>query len=112
MNQYILKLLISSAVIVLASEISKRSTVLAAIIIALPLVSLITFSWIYYETKDTERIANLSLEILYFGLATVPMFLLLPYMLRNGYSFLITMICSCGLTALAMLSVKYFFLRT
>ena len=79
MNQYILKLLISSAVIVLASEVSKRSTVLAAIIIALPLVSLITFSWIYYETKDTERIASLSLEILYFGLATVPMFLTLRF---------------------------------
>ena len=111
MNQYIIKLLISSAVIVLASEVSKRSTVLAAIIIALPLVSLITFSWIYYETKDTERIASLSLEILYFGLATVPMFLLLPYMLRNGYSFVITMICCCGITALAMAVVKYLFLQ-
>ena len=111
MNQYILKLLISSAVIVLASEVSKRSTVLAAIIIALPLVSLITFSWIYYETKDTERIASLSLEILYFGLATVPMFLLLPYMLRNGHTFVISMACSCVVAGLAMAAVKYFFLE-
>ena len=44
MIQYIIKLLISAAIIVLASEVSKRSTVLAALIIALPLVSLITFS--------------------------------------------------------------------
>ena len=111
MSQYIIKLLISAAIIVLASEVSKRNTVLATLIIALPLVSLITFSWIYYETKDTARIASLSLEILYFGLATVPMFLLLPYMLRNGYSFLITMICCCGVTALAMAAVKFFFLK-
>ena len=74
MSQYIIKLLISAAIIVLASEVSKRNTVLAALIIALPLVSLITFSWIYYETTETARIASLSLEILYFALATVPMF--------------------------------------
>ncbi|MFL2630331.1 MAG: DUF3147 family protein [Thermodesulfobacteriota bacterium] len=112
MSQYIIKFILSALIIVLASEVSKRNTVLAALIIALPLVSLITFSWIYYETKDTERIASLSLEILYFGLATVPMFLLLPYMLRNGYPFLITMLCCCGITALAMAVVKLIFLKS
>ena len=66
MYQYILKVLISASIIVLATEISKRSSILAAFIIALPLVSLLTFCWIYYESKDTLKIANLSYEILYF----------------------------------------------
>ena len=86
MFQYVLKFIISALVIVLASEIAKRSTVLSAIIIALPLVSLLTFIWIYNESKDVVRIAKLSEEILYFGLATVPLFLILPYMLRK-YSY-------------------------
>ena len=43
MSQYILKLLITSLIVLLASEISKKNTILAAIIIALPLVSLLTF---------------------------------------------------------------------
>ena len=111
MFQYVLKFIISALVIVLASEIAKRSTVLSAIIIALPLVSLLTFIWIYSESKDVVRIAKLSEEILYFGLATVPLFLILPYMLRNGYSFLIAMIFSCVASALSMLVVKYFFLK-
>ena len=68
MFQYVLKFIISALVIVLASEIAKRSTVLSAIIIALPLVSLLTFIWIYNESKDVVRIAKLSEEILYFGL--------------------------------------------
>ena len=89
MYQYFLKVLISASIIVLATEISKRSSILAAFIIALPLVSLLTFCWIYYESKDTLKIANLSYEILYFGLATVPLFLLLPYMLKNGFSFFV-----------------------
>ena len=111
MFQYVLKFIISALVIVLASEIAKRSTVLSAIIIALPLVSLLTFIWIYSESKDVVMIAKLSEEILYFGLATVPLFLILPYMLRNGYSFLIAMIFSCAASALSMLVVKYFFLK-
>ena len=111
MFQYVLKFIISALVIVLASEIAKRSTVLSAIIIALPLVSLLTFIWIYSESKDVVRIAKLSEEILYFGLATVPLFLILPYMLRNRNSFLIAMIFSCAASALSMLVVKYFFLK-
>tara|TARA_B100000401_G_scaffold414967_1_gene336261 strand:- start:715 stop:1053 length:339 start_codon:yes stop_codon:yes gene_type:complete len=111
MYQYFLKVLISASIIVLATEISKRSSILAAFIIALPLVSLLTFCWIYYESKDTLKIVNLSYEILYFGLATVPLFLLLPYMLKNGFSFLISMIVSCSSTALVMLLVKILFLK-
>ena len=110
MLQYLIKFIISALVIVLASEIAKRSTVLSAIIIALPLVSLITFIWIYVESKNIARIARLSEEILYFGLATVPLFLILPYMLRSGYSFMFAMVLSCVACALTMLAVKIVFL--
>ncbi len=111
MSQYILKLLITSLIVLLASEISKKNTILAAIIIALPLVSLLTFSWTYFETKDTDKIARMSYEILYFGLATIPLFLILPYMLKNGFSFLISMIVSCGSTGLTMFLAKALFLK-
>jgi hypothetical protein len=112
MFHYILKFVISALVIVFASEIAKRSTVLSAIIIALPLVSLITFIWIYFESNDIAKIARLSEEILYFGLATVPLFLILPYMLRSGYSFLMAMLVSCAASAISMLIVKFVFLKT
>lgn len=111
MIQYILKLLISSLIIVVATEISKRSTVLSAIIIALPLVSLLTFSWIYIESKDVLKIAKLSIEILYFGLATVPLFLVLPFLLKSGYSFTFSMILACSSSAVSMLFVKFFLLN-
>ena len=112
MLQYFLKFIITALVIVLASEIAKRNTVLSAIIIALPLVSLITFIWIYVESRDVVRIARLSEEILYFGLATIPLFLILPFMLRSGYSFLVAMAISCAASALSMLVVKLIFLKT
>ncbi len=111
MTQYIIKLLITSIIIVVATEISKKNTVFAAIIIALPLVSLLTFSWIYFESKDVLKIARLSTEILYFGLATVPLFLVLPFMLKGGYSFFLSMTLSCLSSAITMFLVKVYFLN-
>ena len=63
----IVKTLISAFIILLAIEISNKSTLIAAIIIALPLVSIISLTWIWLETKDIEKISDLSTQI-FFGL--------------------------------------------
>ena len=58
----IVKALISAFIILLAIEISNKSTLIAAIIIALPLVSIISLTWIWLETKDIEKISDLTEE--------------------------------------------------
>ena len=58
----IVKTLISAFIILLAIEISNKSTLIAAIIIALPLVSIISLTWIWLETKDIEKISDLTEE--------------------------------------------------
>ena len=60
MMQYALKVLISALMIVAISEIAKRSSTLGAIIASLPLTSLLAFLWLYGETGDTAKIAELS----------------------------------------------------
>jgi uncharacterized membrane protein (GlpM family) len=62
---YIFKVVITALIIVLVSEISKRSTFLGALLASLPLISLLAFIWIYVDTKDTARIAELSTQILW-----------------------------------------------
>ena len=52
----IAKILISALIIFAASEIGKRDSLLGAIIVSLPMISLITISWIYFETKDIDKI--------------------------------------------------------
>ena len=54
----IVKTLISAFIILLAIEISNKSTLIAAIIIALPLVSIISLTWIWLETKDIEKVES------------------------------------------------------
>ena len=71
-------------IILLAIEISNKSTLIAAIIIALPLVSIISLTWIWLETKDIEKISDLSTQIFWFVIPGLPMFLLLPILLSKG----------------------------
>ena len=96
----ILKALLSAFLILVATEVSNKSTIIAAIIIALPLVSIISLSWIWLETKDIEKISVLSNQIFWFVIPGLPMFLLLPILLNKGLGFYISMIISCGVTVI------------
>ena len=96
----ILKALISAFLILVATEVSNKSTIIAAIIIALPLVSIISLTWIWLETKDIEKISDLSTQIFWFVIPGLPMFLLLPILLSKGLGFYVSMVVSCGVTVI------------
>jgi hypothetical protein len=81
------KALLSGVIVVLASEIAKRSPSLGALILSLPLVSILAFIWLWRDTSDKEQIAALSQSTFWLVLPTLPMFLVLPVLLRNGAGF-------------------------
>ena len=93
------KALLSGAIIAAASEVAKRSPAFGALILSLPLVSLLAFVWLWRDTADKEAIATLSQSTFWFVLATLPMFLVLPALLRNGFAFWSALAASCVLTA-------------
>lgn len=105
----LIKALLSGAIIAAASEVAKRHPGLGAVILSLPLVSLLAFVWLWFDTRDKEAIASLSKSTFWFVLLTLPMFLLLPALLRQDMSFGFAMLLSCGLTVgLYLLSVWAF----
>ena len=57
---FVLKTIISALIIVLVSEIAKKSSFLAAIIISIPLTSILAFIWLYWDTKDSQKVIDLS----------------------------------------------------
>ena len=60
---YVIKVLISAILIVVISEISKRNSLIGAILASIPLVSVLSFIWIYLDTKNIETISKLSISI-------------------------------------------------
>ena len=94
------KALLSGLLFAAVSEIGKRSPALGALILSLPLISILAFIWLWREDADPERIAALSQSTFWFTLPTLPMFLVLPALLRNGVGFVASLGLSCLLTAI------------
>ena len=65
MTQYALKILVSAAVIVAVTEISRRSTFWGGLLASLPLTSLLAFVWLYHDTRAAAQVAARSWSILW-----------------------------------------------
>ena len=79
--------LFSGAVIVAASEIAKKSAVFGALVISLPLASIMSLTWLYNDTKDTAQVADFAESILWLVIPAMLLFMILPYLLRRGWGF-------------------------
>jgi hypothetical protein len=102
----IVKALLSGVIVMAVSEIARRSPAFGALVVSLPLVSLLAILWLWRDTGDTGRIANHAEATFWYVLPSLPMFLALPYMLRHGAGFWWAMIVACVLTvALYFLTV-------
>jgi len=86
MLYYLVKLLASAALIVVISEVSKRTGYVGGLIASLPLVSLLAIGWMWFETHDAARIADFSRSVFWFVLPSLLFFVLLPWLLpRLGF---------------------------
>jgi len=83
---YLLKIALSALMIVAITEAMKRWGLVGALLASLPLLSLISMVWIYWETKDTEKIASFSLQVFWFVIPSLGLFGTLPWLLGR-YSF-------------------------
>lgn len=79
--------LFSGAIIVAASEIAKKSTLYGAVLISLPLISIISIVWLYNDTKDVEQVANYAEGIMWLVIPSLLFFIILPFLLRRDWSF-------------------------
>lgn len=107
---YLLKILTSSVIIVLISEISKRSTLIASIFASIPLVSIMAFIWLYIDTKDVNKIASLSNGIFWMVIPSLLFFIIFPMLLKKNISFAISMILA-SLVMIAAYFILIFILK-
>ena len=98
-----LKAGLSGVIIAAASEIARRAPTLGALIVSLPLLSLLAFVWLWRDTGDSARIAAMAESTFWYVLPTLPMFLLMPALLRGGTGFWTTLAASCALTVVLYL---------
>jgi hypothetical protein len=82
----ITKYFLTAAVVVLVSELAKRSDKLGGFVAALPLVTFLALIWLYVENQPQQKIANHAWYTFWYVVPTLPMFLAFPVLLpRIGF---------------------------
>ena len=95
---YLVKLLVSALIIVLVSEVSKKLPLIGSLIASIPLISVLGMIWMYGEKVNVSKIASHAEGTFWYVLPSLPMFLLLPWMLRKGINFPISLTVGVALT--------------
>ncbi|MGE4367014.1 DUF3147 family protein [Thermomonas sp.] len=83
--QFLLKTAITVMLVLIASGLARRPGLLGALVASLPVTSLLVLGWLYAETGDAQRVANLAMEIFWFVLGGLLFFPALSLALKAGW---------------------------
>jgi hypothetical protein len=106
MTAFAIRAILSGIIIALIAVIGKKAPAAGALIASLPLISLLGMIWLWRDTGDRILLANHAEATFYFVIPSLPMFLLIPWMLRSGVGFWLSLGAGIALTiALYLLTV-------
>ena len=92
--QTIIKILISSGIILLASEIAKKNNLFGSLIASIPLVSVLSMIWLYVDTNDINKVKALANGILWMIVPSMSLFIVLPILINYGIKFYLSLTIS------------------
>ena len=89
---------LSGVIIAAVSEIARRNAGFGALVASLPLVSILGMIWLWRDTSEAERLAAHAEATFWYVLPSLPMFLLIPFLIRRGAGFWPALLAGCALT--------------
>jgi len=100
---FLTKISITAILVAIISEVSKRFSLIGAILASVPLTSVLAMIWLYHETKEAQKVIALSKDIFWLVIPSLIFFVALPILLKKGMHFYPAMFIS-----LSVMSVFYF----
>src|SRR5687768_9299940 len=94
----LVKAAISGVLIAIISEVARRSPGWGGLLASLPLTSLIAILWLWRDTGDPQHIADQAVSTFWFVLPSLPLFLILPLLIRAGWGFWPAVLTACVVT--------------
>jgi hypothetical protein len=108
MGPWLAKALLAGVMIAAIAELGKRLPATAAIVASLPLVSVLGMIFLWHERPDSENMAVHAQATFWYVLPSLPMFLLIPALLRAGVGFWAALALGCALTVGLYLLMMHF----
>jgi hypothetical protein len=103
----LVKAVVSGIIVAVVSEVAKRYPGWGALIASLPLVSILGMIWLWRDTSDPVRLAAHAQSTFWFVIPSLPMFLLIPALLRQGCPFPLALALGCALTIALYLAMVW-----
>ncbi len=100
MVYYLVKIAVTTILIVAISEVAKRSSFAGAILASIPLVSVLAMIWLYLDTRSVDKVSALSTSVFWLVLPSLVLFVALPVLLKQGLNFYLSMGISITLTVM------------
>ena len=105
---YFIKLFISSAIIVIVSEIAKKDNIIGGLIASIPIVSVLSMIWLYIDTNDIDKVKAPANGILWMIFPSMSFFIVLPILINCGIKFYLSLTISILITMVCYLSTISF----
>lgn len=98
MLYFILKAAISGVLVALVSEVARRFPGWGGLLASLPVVSLLAMIWTWRDSGDALKVAALSQSTFWFVVPSLPLFLIIPALIRGGAGFWAAIGIACAIT--------------
>ncbi len=103
MTAFAIRAILSGIIIALIALVSRKAPAAGALIASLPLISVIGMIWLWRDTTDPLLLANHAEATFWYVLPSLPMFLLMPWILRSGHGFWVALVAGITTTILLYL---------
>jgi hypothetical protein len=100
---FFMRAALSGLIVALIALIAKRSPAAGALIASLPLISILGMIWLWRDTHDRVMMANHVEATFWYVIPSLPMFLMIPMLMRSGVGFWAALLSGCALTVLLYL---------
>lgn len=101
--EFAIRALLSGAVVAIIALVARKSPGLGGLIASIPLVSTLGMIWLWRDTGDVELVADYVYSAFWYFLPSMPMFLLIPWLLRSGHGFWLALSAGIAVTLLLYL---------
>ena len=87
MGEFAVRAIVSGVIVAIVAIIARRYPAMGALIASLPLISILAMIWLWRDTGDIELLAGHVQATFFYVIPSLPMFLIIPLMLRQGINF-------------------------
>lgn len=101
LSYYLIKITITVVLVVIISEVAKRSTFMGGLLASIPLISVLAIFWLYIESRDVDRVSSLATSIFWLVIPSLALFISLPVLLMMGFGFYASLVASILITIAA-----------